>query len=279
MTLIIQKPTGAKLNLAKTFTVQNYMWEFPAQYGLWSPANISTALWLDAADATTVTTVSGAVSQWNDKSGNGRNAIQSTGGNRPTLVSAGLNNANTVGFNGSSQFLDSSDFYISDWFMLVVAKTNSTNTNQDVLGKFDSATSNREYLMRLSDQNKLLGLINPVGNVGASNTEVVTTASAGTSFGIFGFYKSGTSCQLGINGTIETGTFNTSTVFNGTTVLRIGGSLVPAYLNGEIQKIVITPTAPSDTIMRKLEGWAAWSTGLTANLPSDHPYKTVGPTP
>jgi hypothetical protein len=245
---------------------------------VWNPSMISTALWLDAADSSTVTTVSGAVSQWNDKSGNARHATQSTSGNRPTLVSGGLNGANTVGFNGSSQFLDSSDFYISDWFMIVVAKTSSTNTIQDFLGKFDGS-SNREYLMRFSDQNKLSGLINPVGNAGASNTVVATTASAGTSFGIFGFYKSGASCQLGINGVIETGTFNTSTVFNGTLALRIGSSGIPTYLNGEIQKIVITPTAPSDTIMRKLEGWAAWSTGLTANLPSDHPYKTVGPTP
>jgi hypothetical protein len=49
----------------------------------WTPANTTTALWLDAADATTITTVSSAVSQWNDKSGNNRNATQATASQRP----------------------------------------------------------------------------------------------------------------------------------------------------------------------------------------------------
>jgi len=246
---------------------------------VWNPSMISTALWLDAADASTVTTESSAVSQWNDKSGNGRNAVQSTTANRPSLISDALNGANTVGFNGSNRFIDVPDFYISNWFMLVVGKTNSTNTQQEILAKFLSE-SNREYLFRFTNQNKLLALINPVGNSGPSNTTVTTAASVGTSFGIFGFYKSGTACQLGVNGTIETGTFNTSTVFDGTSPLRIGANPNGLdFLNGEIQKVVITSTAPSDTIMRKLEGWAAWSTGLTSLLPSDHPYKTVGPTP
>jgi hypothetical protein len=41
--------------------------EFTWNETVWNPSMISTALWLDAADASTVTTVSGAVSQWNDK--------------------------------------------------------------------------------------------------------------------------------------------------------------------------------------------------------------------
>ena len=35
-------------------------------------------LWLDAADASTITPYSNAVSQWRDKSGNSYQAIQST---------------------------------------------------------------------------------------------------------------------------------------------------------------------------------------------------------
>ena len=39
------------------------------------PDNI---LWLDASDSSTITEVSGAVSQWDDKSGNGNHVSQGT---------------------------------------------------------------------------------------------------------------------------------------------------------------------------------------------------------
>lgn len=54
----------------------------------WTPALITTALWLDAADASTVTLNNLAVSQWNDKSGNGRNVLQATSANQPLYVKA-----------------------------------------------------------------------------------------------------------------------------------------------------------------------------------------------
>lgn len=49
---------------------------------LWSPIQLSPALWLDAADSSTITIATG-VSQWNDKSGNGRNVSQSTPAAQP----------------------------------------------------------------------------------------------------------------------------------------------------------------------------------------------------
>ncbi len=49
----------------------------------WTPSLIQTALWLDAADTNTITLNGSTVSQWNDKSGNGRNAVQATASNQP----------------------------------------------------------------------------------------------------------------------------------------------------------------------------------------------------
>jgi hypothetical protein len=49
------------------------------------------------------------------------------------------------------------------------------------------------------------------------------------------------------------------------------------YGGGSIAVILIkTGTVNVDTI-EKLEGWAAHYYGLTANLPSGHPYKTSPP--
>jgi hypothetical protein len=53
---------------------------------LWTPAQLTTALWLDAADASTITLNGATVSQWNDKSGNARNAVQATTAYQPLYV-------------------------------------------------------------------------------------------------------------------------------------------------------------------------------------------------
>lgn len=53
----------------------------------WTPASLgsSLAVWLDASDATSITSSGGLVSQWSDKSGNARHAVQATSSSRPTL--------------------------------------------------------------------------------------------------------------------------------------------------------------------------------------------------
>jgi len=53
-------------------------------------------LWLDANDA---------VSQWNDKSGNGYHATQGTGANQPITNSVTVNSKNAISFNGTSHTL------------------------------------------------------------------------------------------------------------------------------------------------------------------------------
>ena len=55
---------------------------------LWSPSLLTTALWLDAAETNTITLNNLVVSQWNDKSGNGRNVLQATSANQPLYVKA-----------------------------------------------------------------------------------------------------------------------------------------------------------------------------------------------
>jgi hypothetical protein len=62
-------------------------------------------LWLDATDASSITAVGGAVSQWNDKSGNASNFTQGTGANQPTTGSRTINSKNVIDFDGTNDFL------------------------------------------------------------------------------------------------------------------------------------------------------------------------------
>ena len=76
-----------------------------------NPKSISgLAAWWDAADTSTVTTVSGAVSQWNDKSGLARNVLQSTANNRPAYSST-QNGMNVLTFDGSNDRLATSSMF------------------------------------------------------------------------------------------------------------------------------------------------------------------------
>lgn len=69
----------------------------------------SCSLWLDAADSSTLTLVGSSVTQWNDKSGNGRNVTQATTtptDRRPTYSSGVLN------FNGANFFTGTNTFSV-----------------------------------------------------------------------------------------------------------------------------------------------------------------------
>ena len=53
------------------------------------------AMWLDGADAASIALDgSNNVSQWNDKSGNGRHVTQATSGSRPAYITAGIKGLN-----------------------------------------------------------------------------------------------------------------------------------------------------------------------------------------
>ena len=95
----------------------------------WTPASITTALWLDAADASTITIATG-VSQWNDKSGNGWNATQVTSANQPTPgVDGGVN---CLSFDGNdSMTLGNLMASATSGFYIGLIKFTSDPTSRD----------------------------------------------------------------------------------------------------------------------------------------------------
>jgi hypothetical protein len=65
--------------------------------------------WYDAADAATITAVSGGVSVWADKSGLGRTLYQGTAANRPATGTRTIGGKNALDFDGSNDCLLSGD--------------------------------------------------------------------------------------------------------------------------------------------------------------------------
>lgn len=67
-----------------------------------SPASLpNLEMWLDAADTSTITDTSGAVTQWDDKSGNGFDVAQSSPPLRPTTNASTQNGHNVIDFSDS----------------------------------------------------------------------------------------------------------------------------------------------------------------------------------
>ncbi|MEN9766838.1 MAG: Synechococcus phage [Cyanobacteriota bacterium] len=277
----------------------------PYRFGrLWTPAAITTALWLDAADASTVTTVSGNVSQWNDKSGNGRNAAQGTAGSRPAYTSAGQNGLNTISFDGSSDRLSlasglslgtaHSIFVVAKNSATITAASSSqvilsggswvspsTTTSELLLGagNLTGNLANERIYSLVIAASESLSVANVYG-YGKTNADVSGAFVLGSSFTTTGNAFTGR-----LNGSNDLATasvggyFNTSTRYP-TIVQHIGfrGVNDTVFWSGDINEIIITPTYLSSANTERIEGYLAHKWGLAANLPNDHPFKSAAPT-
>jgi hypothetical protein len=74
----------------------------------WTPAQLGSALalWLDASDAGTVVLNGSTVSQWSDKSGNNKNAVQATASLQPAYSLTGFNGLRPgLAFDGVNDFM------------------------------------------------------------------------------------------------------------------------------------------------------------------------------
>ena len=108
-----------------------------------SPRQISgLGLWFDATDSSTITLSSGSLTQWNDKSGNGRNLTAVSGYANATVSSAYQNGLNVFNFSGNGLYRTAAGnvFYPLDVYIVVALK--SLTTHVDVLGMGDTSTDN-----------------------------------------------------------------------------------------------------------------------------------------
>jgi hypothetical protein len=76
-----------------------------------TPASLAgLAAWYDASDAASITSSGGAVSQWNDKSGNARHLVQATGSSQPITGTRTQNSLNVIDFTAVSQRIEVTGF-------------------------------------------------------------------------------------------------------------------------------------------------------------------------
>jgi len=247
---------------------------------IWNPSMIDTALWLDAADASTITESGGAVSQWDDKSGNDYHVSQATAADQPTLST---DNGNTsILFDGTSDYLrhnvSTSNIAYPTSSFLVCRNTDAANSGH-ALSINNSSRSDTYLTLTQRDFSGQSSLFYQIRL--ASNNPFISAASSFNTEIIGAVSNASDDHELFSNGSSVGTDTNTwpAPQYDNITVGRLRYQQSAAYFIGHVHEIIwIRQSLDLDT-RQKIEGYLAHKWGLTANLPAGHPYKLVGPTP
>ena len=233
----------------------------------WTPAEITSALWLDTSDAADVT-LSGVIpTAIADQSGFGRNATANAAG---SYLTANQNGLNAVSLS-SSAFAISMAQTASD-FSFFIACNPATATGDGGNGRyFLDVQTGRLIFAQVAGVNSL----NKVGfydgawkEFGAATTGAQILEYVLDDAGAVG-YRNGTS--------IGTAAY-TQKAIGGNVKLFKNNSDSSAYADGKFFECVLIVGAVSTDTRQKIEGYLAHKWGLVVGLPSDHPYKSAAPT-
>ena len=224
------------------------------------PTQISNcSLWLDGADSSSFTLSGSAVTQWNDKSGNGGNATQSTSGNRPTFTGSGaiFNAASNQHFNLNTTFSSTHSIFIV---------ATPTSASQVYLFGRTYPSGHPTFIINYTGSS----LEYYPGGDGSTRT----TFASPTSTFIAGYVRN--------FGTSVFGRYNGNQVTISAAPTSEGSSLAwgslgcsaPIYGNfytGTIYEFMIFNTVLTTTQCQTIESYLAQKWGLTGSLPAGHP--------
>jgi hypothetical protein len=266
----------------------------------WTPALLRPALWLDAADLSTISTATG-VSQLRDKSGNGRDFTQGTGGAQPTPTPNGLNGRNVLSFNGSQwltsvspaatwNFLHNTNgsSVFAVWKAGNIADPNvayglmgtnaATSANIGTYIAYDdraSAPRNNGVLAQVSGGGSTSVSAASADNLMPANTPVILSHIADPNNG-----TPANRSFVRVNKTLsQINTQSTApSASNASFALQIGAlgnNVLP--LVGYIAEIVVLASVASTQVRQQIEGHLAWKWGLRDALTAGHPFANRPP--
>ena len=243
-------------------------------------------VWLDGADATTLTLVGSNVSQWNDKSGSSNHYT-----NSGTVVYQ----SNGLYFNGSSYLRNTTQTgfpfgatpALSTFIVCSIQTVNSVSTIFDYGGVGCSKTA---YVLYFDTPSQLYGTLycgdlnvnTPITtNTSMLISDVITYTGTSGSVTRAGWLNgaamnvptaSATSVSLTTNGYSYIGTYGDAG----------GNGYANSYLTGTINELVFFNRTLTTSQRQQVEGYLAWKWGLLPTLGGGNPYSggpsTIVPT-
>ena len=248
---------------------------------LWTPAEITTALWLDAAASGTIhLDGSSNVEQWDDKSGNANHLSQSTVGYRPSLTT--MDSKDCLAFNDGHR-LEGPTLGVGagDFAVFVVATGGSVASESVYRGLFELGPYNSGGFLCAYYPLSTRRRFDIYNNSGLLNTP--NSSYAGTGFGpiIVELIKDvGTSLAFWDTGAeivSSTGSAQYAALSSeGAFILGDNSGTSSDWWVGNVAEVIVI-TDISATARQNIEGYLAWKWGLEGDLPVDHPYKSSAP--
>ena len=287
--------------------VEGYLawkWKLMNFASQFSPLTISPfcQVWLDAADTTTVTTVSDRVSYWADKSPNRFDVSQTTAANRPVYTSGQyvtFSNSNVLNWVNTNNILNGvlSNYAIFMVFNPISAsnvfldKTQGGNRfNTLSSGIWQGPTTGGVFISTsgFAPSNALVWT-NNVSNLASSppvwttqsytqNTPQIACLSVSTVGANISFATwTSNGYTLGSNGTSLVQTLCN----NGNGIVSIGPQLtsgLASNTNFNLHELIIYSSALNDSQRQAVEGYLAWKWNLQSSLAPSNDYYSNAPT-
>lgn len=245
----------------------------------WTPVQMTTTGWYDASDDTTIVSSGGAISQWNDKSGNSLHLAQASSSKQPTLEASVINGSSAVNFDGSNDELVTSinpfGSTVNDAFVIAVHHIDQAGNKGTIFTLTGSDAASSRWQSHAPFGTTVY--LDCGGTGGGSRVNANYGVNTGDSV-MVGFYCSTTDSvqQIYKNGALWVGDstgHSVSTVGN----IFVGSGAGSSYQDTSIGEFIIINGTVSLDERQNIEGYLAHKWGLQNDLPMDHPYKSVAP--
>jgi hypothetical protein len=244
------------------YTKQNVMTARP-YFTAFSPRQIpGCALWLDAADSSTITGTS-PVTQWRDKSVNNY-SMTYTGS--PTYRKTAALNLGCITFNGTTSFNSGTDtmywstFSLSQPFTVFTVCTKRLSSNSSYSFVLEPSISSGSVILY-----SVLQLVIYAGSANQYTDPIISFVANSTQ--IYSAVFNGPSSILAFAGSATSSLNPGSASWPG---LYLGRDWGGTYDSGDYGEIIFYSGALSTTQRQQVESYLAQKWGLTASLPGGH---------
>ncbi|MFT7641677.1 MAG: hypothetical protein ACI9G1_003428 [Pirellulaceae bacterium] len=233
-------------------------------------ATSGLAVWLDAADTSTIVHSDGQVRQWQDKSGNRNHLSQTKEALQPVYSKSGLNGQPSLSFERDVLVSQGSRLAYDQHLILVVAKARQTSS--DILGSGGTGAGD---ILLMNHQNKYRGHFWS----GGSLTVMDSKKPAATTAIVYCQHSDGKTLQIRRNGSLDVNAPLTKTPAGTLRQLIVGSrhSAGGSFI-GEVAEVIVFLGVVSADELQRAEGYLAHKWGIAKELPSDHPCKSAPPT-
>jgi hypothetical protein len=264
------------ISISATLPSPHSFKSFPPASLPFSPRNISgLALWLDGADQSSMTLSGSNVTAWNDKSGNGY--VMTNNGGTTTIATASLNSLTTVYTPSGTNTRITNFVGRTKCTIFLVGKAASSRYLLALNGGF-LYTANDSLLYFSPPTGDYLDLVDSVsGSIVSNNTWFIlcigydnATNSTANPYTINGTTRSTTITPRGTPG-ILTDQNITSTLY----INSINGT--NSYDSVYTAEILYYNDTLTTSQRQQVEGYLAHKWGMSASLPSTHPYSKFPP--